>query len=250
MKREYYREYYKIERNHWWFKVRNKILIEHASSLFNSKDIQILNIGAATGKTSELLGEIGKVTTLEIDKESCEFLREELNINAIEGSITNLPFEDNSFDLVCAFDVIEHVEEDNTAVSEMTRVCKGGGKIFITVPALKILWSHHDVVNQHFRRYSLNNLVKLVNQTAGGQILYSTYFNFFLFPLILLFRLFSSAPKSSNEDEHGSDFSHFQNDTLSNIFHAIFSLEENLLAKKLRLPIGVSLLLSWKKDDN
>jgi len=260
MDKEYYKEYYKIEREHWWFKVRNKLIINHSISLFRDHEdtrgpaggsdrrVRILNIGAATGRTTELLNELGDVTTVEYDSSCCDFLKETLNINAIRGSITELPFDDNSFDLVCAFDVIEHVKQDDLAVREMKRVCAPNGKLCITVPAFMVLWSHHDVVNHHYRRYILKKLKRLFTAEKDGKILYSSYFNFLLFPLIFMLRILSRVlPKDNERKGSGSDFTILKNSPLNKIFYHIFNLESVLLKNKIPLPFGVSILLSWEK---
>ncbi|HKR04883.1 MAG TPA: class I SAM-dependent methyltransferase, partial [Bacteroidia bacterium] len=191
MNEPYYREYYQLERNNWWFKVRAQIIMQHLKKVLkHENDLKILNIGAATGRTSELLNQFGNVTSLEYDKDCCEFVRQKLKMEIINGSILELPFADKTFDLVCAFDVIEHVENDFAGVEEMKRVCKSGGIICVTVPAFMQLWSHHDVVNQHYRRYLMPGLLKLFNDQEG-QIIYKTYFNSILFIPIYFFRLLS-----------------------------------------------------------
>jgi ubiquinone/menaquinone biosynthesis C-methylase UbiE len=127
MERTYYKEYYHLERKNWWFIVRRKILQERISKLLNHpKNLEILNAGAATGSTSEMLAAFGNVISLEYDEECCLFTKEILATPLVQGSILELPFADKQFDLVCAFDVIEHVEDDARAVAEMYRVCKPG----------------------------------------------------------------------------------------------------------------------------
>ena len=153
----YYKEYAQLEREHWWFKVRGKIIIKLITSCIESsenKQLNILNIGAATGKTSEMLSTFGKVTSLEYDQDCCDYAKKQFNMTIINGSILDLPFKDDEFDLVCAFDVIEHVEDDLLGIQEMKRVCNSGGLIVLTVPAYMFLWSQHDEVNHHYRRYT------------------------------------------------------------------------------------------------
>ena len=119
MNRDYYNEYFEIERSHWWFKVRERIIKERLVSLVgSSQHFKLLNIGAATGRSSEML------SALEFDIECCEFTKSKLGIDMIHGTITDLPFASNYFDAVCAFDVIEHVKDHYLAVKEMKRVCK------------------------------------------------------------------------------------------------------------------------------
>ena len=260
MNQDYYKNYYHLERNHWWFVVRLEILgqeLQKIISLENNPTIKILNIGIATGKTSEMLSEFGEVTSLEYDRVCAEFVRQKLGIEVIEGSILELPFEDNYFDFVCAFDVIEHVEDDKKAVSEMNRVCKSKGKICITVPAFQNLWSHHDEINHHFRRYKMKEIENLfnlqseeLNQNYSFEILRKTYFNFFLFiPIWLFRRVISFFLQSRIRTGSGSDFEVYKsNYLLDSILKRVFSLEKKLFRRNISFPFGVSLLFFVRKN--
>lgn len=257
MNQDYYKNYYHLERNHWWFVVRLEILkqeiqkiIEH--NLDNNKKLKILNIGIATGKTSEMLAEFGEVISLEYDTTCAEFVRQKLNIEVIEGSILELPFEENSFDFVCAFDVVEHVEDDKKAISEMNRVCKKNGKICITVPAFQSLWSHHDEINQHFKRYKMNeivNLFDLQSKDKNYKIIRKTYFNSFLFIPIWLFRTLNFLiPQQFIRKGSGSDFEIYkENHFLDFILKRIFRIEKKIFRKNISFPFGVSLLFFVEK---
>lgn len=252
MDSKYYVEYYDLERSHWWFKARLNILRETVQKVLNSSDkssFSILNVGAATGATSEMLQRFGEVTSLEYDKECCEFLLEKTGIKAINASLTELPFKDESFDIICAFDVIEHIENDTLAVYEIQRVLKKDGLFFLTVPAYQFLWSNHDVVNHHFRRYTLSSFRELVNG-SGLKITYKTYFNFWLFPPIAFIRLLlnlisgdKKAKTTSGSDNEILQSSGLLNRLLFNIFHS----EKHFLNKHISLPFGVSILVSGEK---
>jgi SAM-dependent methyltransferase len=261
MDKLYYQEYYFLERNHWWFKVREGILkdclagnipknaspnmVPDSGSGINQ--LKILNIGAATGKTSEMLKSFGEVISIEYDKDCCEFINQKSGLNLINASILEIPFSDASFDIVCAFDVIEHVKDDVKAVMEMKRVCKKNGLIFITVPAFMKLWSHHDVVNRHYRRYIMKQIIALFGEN-DGLIQDKTYFNSLLFLPILFFRIISPLiPKKIIRKGSGSDFSINKINSFSNkIFYYLFNFERKLL-KKIRFSLGVSILFLWKK---
>jgi SAM-dependent methyltransferase len=197
MQRDYYDQYFHLERENWWFQVRFEIIRQTIRRLvFKGTPLNILNIGVATGAGSDMLSDFGVVTSSEYDEETCHFLKNELNMDVVQASVTALPFDNNTFDLVCAFDVIEHVENDLQAYAEMKRVCKEGGHIAITVPAYMMMWSGHDVINHHFRRYKKDGILKLLSHHHLKST-YSSYFNTILFLPVLLVRLVKNALKSS-----------------------------------------------------
>lgn len=250
MEKNYYKEYYHLERSHWWFLARADILMTHISQIFQDrKDLKILNIGAATGRSSELLTQFGDVMSVEYDKNCYDFVKNTLDIPIVNGSILDLPFEDEQFDLVCAFDVIEHVIDDHLAVSEMRRVCKKNGVMCVTVPAFMFLWSEHDMVNHHYRRYTSAILRGVFGKTDTN--IFHSYFNFWLFFPIAVFRLIAKvlpAKKKSNQEETGSDFGAFNNHFLNTLFYRIFRSENFLLKRFINLPVGISILSSWRKN--
>lgn len=251
MDQSYFKEYHTLERKNWWFTVRRKILSERIDHLLQKpRNISSLNVGAATGITSDMLTKFGTVMSVEYDKECYEFTRSFLSTPIICGSITDLPFENESFDLVCAFDVIEHVEDDVTAVNELYRVCKTGGHIAITIPAYMFLWGPHDVINQHYRRYKLKQVTKLLNN-HNGSIVYKTYYNSILFLPIMLFRILAwiinafkrkkKTPASSDHDIFGTE------GVFNNILAGIFNIDYYLLKWGARFPAGVSIMIFYKK---
>lgn len=246
MEKNYYKEYYHLEREHWWFQARAEILMSHIGQIFNhKKDLKILNIGAATGYSSQLLMQFGAVSSVEFDKDCYEFTRDTVGIPIINASILELPFEDESFDLVCAFDVIEHVEDDKLAVREMARVCKKGGVFMVTVPAFMFLWSEHDVVNHHFRRYTAAQLRGVTAENSAS--IFLSYFNFWLFFPIALVRLIKGKGKEKTSEEAQSDFRMVKNAGINRLFYRIFKSENFFLKRFIKLPVGVSILSSWRK---
>lgn len=254
MEKQYYEEYYTLERTNWWFKVRNNILMERIAILAGGRtDLQILNIGAGTGRTTELLQVFGKVTSIEYDEYCVAFTRDKLPFEVQQGSILDLPFADASFDLVCAFDVIEHVEDDARAVREMKRVCRTGGHVAVSVPAFQFLWSHHDVINHHHRRYTLAGLRRVFEENhvpnrPSGEIIYHTYFNTLLFPPVAAFRLVAEwLPKKLIRKGTGAD-NHVvpEGSPVNRLLEGIFDVERPLLRSGLKFPFGVSVMLVWR----
>jgi SAM-dependent methyltransferase len=248
MDKFYYEEYYHLERENWWFKVRANILMAQvAKQVPANQKLQILNVGAATGHTSKLLEQFGEVISIEYDPDCFAFTKERLDIAIINASATELPFDDNQFDLVCAFDVIEHIENDTLAVQEMARVCRPDGLLCVSVPAFMQLWSHHDEVNHHHRRYVFSDLNKLYEK-LNGQVVFHTYFSTFLFIPLFIFRSITNLlPTHWFRKGAGSDFTVIEKESfLNKILYFIFDIERVLL-KKITFPFGSSLLLSWKK---
>lgn len=253
MQHDYYKEYYDLERQHWWFVAREKIICNYIKKLIrdkslNQEGLKILNVGCGPGRSSQYLSSFGEVTSVEYDKDCCEFASERTGLDIINGSITELPFQDQSFDLVCAFDVIEHVEDDQLAVSEMKRVAKENGVLLITVPAFMSLWSHHDVINHHFRRYRIKEIERLFDQQNDGNKIFVSYFNFFLFPPIYIIRQLSNLLISDkNRPGSGSDFETFKPGIMNTLLYKVMAFESKLLNSNFKLPFGVSIIYSWKK---
>ena len=250
MEAAYYKEYFHLEREHWYFRARNKIIMDHINEVVEGgSDLKILNVGAGTGFTSQLLEKHGQVKSLEYDEQCFEFVKQKLDIDIDNGSILELPYDDNEFDLVCAFDVIEHVEDDRLGVEELKRVCKKKGVVVVTVPAYQFLWSKHDEVNHHFRRYKKKQLLNLFK--GSGQFLYHSYYNFWLFLPIAFFRTINnifSITKTTEEDT-GSDFGVVKQDSIiSKFLFKLFYSESFFVKKYIKLPFGVSLITSWKND--
>ena len=254
MEKEYYRDYYTLERNHWWFRARKNILEAQVQRLFpNRTNLKILNAGCATGYSSEWLMQFGEVSSLEYDAECFAFTRDVVKIPIVQGSITELPFEDNQFDLIVAFDVVEHVENDVLAVQEMQRVAKPGGIIFISVPAFNFLWSNHDEVNHHFRRYKIATLSNTFRKSTLKH-LYTSYFNTFLFIPITAYRLIGNLIQKIKHggnqkiyNENSNDLTVGKDNLASKIFFRIFNAENILLRKGFNFPFGISIMAAYKK---
>lgn len=247
MERIFLDAYYRLEREHWWFQVRENIIIEQLHRISDKKhSLNILNVGAATGRSTEILQPFGTVASLEYDIPSYEFCRDQLKMDIVNGSILDLPYADASFDLVCAFDVVEHVDDHQKAIQELRRVCKPGGKIFITVPAFMSLWSTHDLVNQHFRRYTKDQLLELF-PTAAGRCIRKTYFNSLLFiPVWMVRRIQYLLFRSKKQEELKPDNEWSGGGLISKILYTIFDIDRFLL-RKMDLPFGVSFMFIWEK---
>ena len=252
MEPAYYNEYYRNERQHWWFRARESILRDQMERLISEGTIptrpRILNIGAATGRSSEWLGELGDVVSLEYDADCCRLTRERTGLDIVEGTILDLPWESGSFDVVCAFDVIEHVEDDAGGVAEMKRVCRKDGIIFVTVPASPLLWSEHDEINHHFRRYRMQQLKALFK---GCDVLLGTGFNSVLFAPIAVHRVVRRLADRLSQSRNRplqSDFSRSQFPTMDGLLETLFRSESLWLSRGIGLPWGVSAMIIARRS--
>ena len=165
--------------------------------------------------------------------------------NLMLGSGDRIAYSDGTFDLVTAFDVLEHLENERPTVTELVRVLKPGGKIIFTVPAYEWLWGVQDDVSRHFRRYTEKSLIKVFKNFPELTIIRKTYFNTFLFPPIAVVRLIS---RWFNIKGRQSDFE-INNPFLDAIFYSIFNLEFYFL-KLINFPFGVSIILILEKNDS
>ena len=147
---------------HWWYRARRDILADY---LAREGDLpaaaRILEIGCGTGHNLPMLGSFGTVDAIEIDPAAREIASQRLGQPVGSAPLPALTgVERRAYDLVAVLDVVEHIEDDVAALKAMAECLKPGGKILITVPAHQWLWSAHDTVNHHHRRYSKASLAK------------------------------------------------------------------------------------------
>ena len=168
------------EDSHWWFASRTRALLGLLDKEVAHNSARVLDVGCGAGNMIHHLSRYGSV--LGIDNNPIPLgIAHQRGYDARRASAEDMPFEDGSFDLVAALDVIEHCDDDVQILEECYRVCADGGLIAITVPALQWLWSNNDVINDHKRRYSRSELRAKATE-AGFVVTRMTYNNFFVFP--------------------------------------------------------------------
>lgn len=188
----------RVEQEHWFYKGKRELVSHWVRKLMGvpSAGTTMLDAGAGTGLlVRELRREFPQcsVVGIEYSKDGRDIAKEHYGIELQAGSILELPPPDNSVDAAIALDVLEHVERDDVAFSELLRITKPGGFVIINVPAMQSLWSDWDVSLGHFRRYSMTSFRELLDQANSNgrpfKIHYLQYINAFAFPLILGYRL-------------------------------------------------------------
>src|SRR5258708_26763330 len=241
--------FFEVEEKHWWWIGRKNII----KSLLNSKGTGskniILDAGCGTGSNIIFFNQFGRTYGIDISSVATKFFRTRGIKNVVTGDVSKLPYKSNFFDLVTCMDVLEHIENEEKAINEIFRVLKPGGEILLTVPALPFVFSKHDKAQGHFRRYDIKYLRKIL-ASAGFVEEKTTYFNTLLsFPIILI-RLMSKIKPFSHLADFDARLNYdiYKVPTINNLLISIFSLEAKIL-KKRDLPIGVSILAIYKKQE-
>ena len=230
------------EETHWWFVGRRKLFGDELKRAGVSPDARVLDVGTGTGSNLRMLRDLGftRVTGLDASDEAIRFCASKGFGFVRRGDICAMPFAEESFDLILATDVIEHVDDDGQAVAEIARVLAPNGRVLLTVPAFQSLWGLQDRQAFHKRRYRLRPLVQLL-RSRGMRVERSFYFNYLLFIPIWLARraidLFGLKLDSENE---------ISTPLLNRLLSLVFALDVST-ARFLRVPFGVSIFTMTKK---
>jgi SAM-dependent methyltransferase len=232
-----------VEDRHWWFSGRRDILAGVLDRYLPRTPLpQILEIGCGNGGNLPLLTRYGNVFAVEMSGGARRRAAARGIAHVEAGALPyDIPYKEIKFDVVAALDVLEHISEEEAALATIRARLKPGGLLLLTVPAYRWLWSAHDVLSQHQRRYTRKWLVRTV-RAAGFRVLHATYFNTFLFPIAVAYLKMS--PRASNDPHHGMRMPGKNSNAL---LHSIFSAERYIVPR-FRLPYGLSLLLCGTPD--
>ncbi len=231
-----------LQANHWWFVARRRIIRDQIRQMRLPDNATILDAGCGPGANLAMLSEFGEVTGMEMDSDARAHARK-TGLEVLGGHLPDgAPFSPGSFNLIGAFDVIEHIEDDQGAVAGIRTLLKPDGVFLATVPANPWMWSSHDTHHHHFRRYTKTSFKKLIEQ-AGFEIERMTYFNTFLYPVAAAVRLTRNA--FANSDKGISD-DRMPSAAVNTILTAIFSAETPVLSV-MNMPFGVSLMVKARR---
>ncbi|MDQ6775783.1 MAG: class I SAM-dependent methyltransferase [Actinomycetota bacterium] len=227
------------DEHHWWYRGRRRIIRAELDRLPLRAGARVLDAGCGSGRTLEDLRAYGEVSGIELSELAAEHARKRDLGEVHVGRVESLPWEDDCFDLVTCLDVLEHTPDDLVALRELRRVTKRGGWLLVTVPAYPSLWSTHDVVNHHYRRYTRRTLRRAAID-AAWRVDRITSFNSLLLPAAAAVRV-SQRYRLRNDNDHVSELRvgpHWLNGMLERPLR----LEAALLGRGHTLRAGLSLL--------
>jgi SAM-dependent methyltransferase len=227
---------FRVEQSHWWYIGRRKIIagfVEEICRRVTDRRPRILDVGCGTGANLLMLSQYGDAEGVDVSQDALAFCRERGLAKVTLGAAEKLPYDDGIFDLVTAFDVVEHMDDDLAGLREMRRVLRPGGRVLLFVPTFMFLWGLQDEVSNHRRRYRLPELRRVLEQ-AGFEIERTTYANITFFLPILLVRKLMRLTGVKTDSENTINVP-----ALNGILGRVFGAESWIL-KHTNIPFGVS----------
>jgi SAM-dependent methyltransferase len=231
-----------LEDTNWWFRGRRYLLRNLIQGL-KLRDALILDAGCGTGFARSELSRGGTVIGLDASPEA---IAQGLDGKPVESCVAyaqSIPFPSDTFDLVVALDIIEHLEDEMPALSEVRRACKSGAYFYVTVPAYQGLWSHHDEVLGHYRRYTVCEMVEKLKK-AGFEICRASYLVSSILPAAAAFR---ALRRRFGKESKGTDL--FPVPEPFNFLLSLVMRVECRLAWNARLPFGLTACVLARKPE-
>jgi len=244
---ELYEYFFQAETTHWWFRARRAILADVLDRMHLQKGLRIADVGCGTGGMLPVLARHGTVTGVDEAPQAREYCARS-GFSEVR-TLAEWHGRGGIYDLVTAFDVIEHVEDDVAFARGLRDRLAPGGRLLATVPAYPFLWSVFDEMNHHYRRYTGETLERSLT-AAGFTLERMTHMNAFLFPALagarLLERGFSRPPRSDVERRRVLD-RWFRIRPWNGALETIFALERYWL-RAGDFPFGASILTVARKS--
>jgi len=240
MKPEEYEKMYAAEQTYFWFVGKQRTISRILSRFIEQRSPAILDLGCGTGTNLDSLGKFGEAWGIDESDLALGFCQKRGLGLLVQGMAERLPFCEDCFDLVCALDLLEHLADDDAALSEAFRVLKPGGILLVTVPAYPYFFGAHDHAMGHYRRYKKAGLGSKV-MGVGFSLIRMSYYMSLLFPATLLLKLYQKRFGSKTET-----ISYHVHPLLNRFFLFLCELESRMLVY-LDMPAGTSIILIARK---
>ncbi len=240
-----YHTNYQNEDSYWWFTARNIIISKIINKIIPSLSLQskIIDIGCGTGGFASYIANRYDVSCLDTSSIALDYCKKRGLQTLYNTTIDGLPNEVIPFEAAIMLDVLEHIEDDTAALNDVYKVLDDNGYFIMSVPAYKWMWSKHDEIHMHYRRYTKKEITSLI-QAAGFKIKYASYFNSFLFlPAVLKRKL----DKIIGKEEKHKDPVDKVSDGMNTLFHNLFSFESKFLPS-VSFPFGLSIIVIAQKN--
>lgn len=210
------------------------------------QQIKMIEIGCGSGTILRYLKNKNiNIEGADISLDGLRFCSDLVSVPLYQINAISTPFPEKHYNLIGVFDVIEHIEDDQSLINELYRICQDNGFVIITVPAYNFLWSYFDTLSGHLRRYTKKDLEEKLNK-AGFKIVKISYFMFFLFPVIWFYRQLIMIRFRNKIPDLKQLWELKPIPVLNNIILKILTMEKALLMH-LNLPVGASLICLAKK---
>lgn len=247
MEKKIYQKLYEIEKSHWWFVARRKIVVNLIESIVSAHKVtpRILDIGCSVGITTGIFSRYGWTCGLDFSREALKFCNAHNGVSFIQGDARKLPVLFESCDVIVALDLLEHLQDDELALREFNRVLKQNGFVIISVPAFTILWGALDRLAHHFRRYRLKQLRDKISKN-GFVVKKISYINCLLFVAVLVSRLMERVFRKGFQAD--ADLK-IPVKAVNSVLEKIFASESNLIGK-FSLPFGNSIICVAQKRES
>jgi SAM-dependent methyltransferase len=239
-----YHTNYQHENSYWWFLARNEILKQTVESFCDlNNSFNLLDVGCGTGGFASSLLNQCNVIGIDTSDTALEYSRKR-GIKNLHNCLLK-DFDKSKYgkiDAITILDVIEHIQDDKQVVEEAYNLLDVGSYIIASVPAYQWLWSKHDEVHMHYRRYNKKNFQNLFKD-AGFKIIYSSYFNSILFFPAVIKR---SIDKFTNNERKSDSPIDEVPEAVNTLFTKIFRFEKSWVPK-ITIPFGLSIVVVAKK---
>ena len=233
-----------VDEHHWWFRGRRRVINARLARLDLPARCDVLDAGCGWGRTMDELRRYGRVSGFDLNPLGVQHARARGHTEVRQARVEEIPWPDESFDLITCLDVIEHTPDDVASLRELRRVARPGAALLVTVPAYQLLWSSHDEANHHYRRYRRRQLVEAA-RAAGWEPIGWTYFNSILLGPAAVVRLSERLrpARGSKDRSHVAMTPRW----LDGVLEVPMRAEAAAIRRGVRLPAGLSLMAVFRR---